>query len=94
MATTKKEEVTPIETETEFLNRLLSFMHDGGWGKQLDPMILERVKLVNEWDIAYIEKGNVIQPPVEEEDVLKEEASEVKAPAKAVKKEEASEVKK
>lgn len=42
-----------IESEYDFLKRLQNFQHNGGWGKHLDPMINERLKLIGE-------------PPVEE----------------------------
>lgn len=50
------------ENETSFLNRLLSFQHEGNWGRHLDTMILERIKLINSWEVAHIDNGCVVKP--------------------------------
>jgi len=50
------------ESETNFLNRLLSFQHEGNWGRHLDTMILERIKLINSWEVAHIDNGCVLKP--------------------------------
>jgi len=34
------------ETEIQFLERLLHIQHSGGWGKHLDAVINERIKLL------------------------------------------------
>lgn len=35
------------ESEEQFLHRLLSFQHTGGWGRHLDSMIYGRLKVIN-----------------------------------------------
>lgn len=36
-----------IESETEFLIRLMNYQNNGGWGRHLNPMIKERIELIN-----------------------------------------------
>lgn len=35
-----------VETELQFLKRLLRIQHEGDWGKHLDSTIEERIKLL------------------------------------------------
>ncbi len=63
----KKEEVIPpIETERQFLERILKFQHTGGWGKHLDPMIMERIKLLGgDENKIWVVDGEVVGQDVE-----------------------------
>ncbi len=35
------------ESETQFLERIMLMMRQGGWGRHLDKPIMERIKLIN-----------------------------------------------
>lgn len=40
--------VVNIESETLFLTRLMEYQNNGGWGRHLNPMITERLKILND----------------------------------------------
>lgn len=57
MATAKKTEAVTvkkveIESEADFLKRLLLIQHQGKWGTHLDNMINERISLVEKPEVA------------------------------------------